>query len=661
MICTLTDKGVTEVDLERNNGFIRAGAAIPAVRVADCAYNASRIIAKIDEAMEKGLQFVVFPELSLTAYTCGDLFHQQKLQNEAISQLEFILKSTSKTSVVAMLGMPVRSADCLYNCAIVIQSGKILGIVPKTYIPGHREFYEERWFSAGSSAKMSEINIAGQVVPFGTDLVFMDNDDERICFGVELCEDLWVPVPPSSYQTLAGATLIFNLSASNDLVEKNEYRKMLILTQSAKCISGYIYVSSGTGESTTDVVFGGNVLIYENGNLLKEAERFSESEQLIYSDIDILNIASDRIKNTCFSKAVERKTYRRIFFNIGKFKTGRIERKVDPFPFVPASEKSRDVRCREIFSIQTTGLAKRMKHTGSKSAVIGISGGLDSTLALLVIVKTFEKLNLDVSGITAVTMPGFGTTGESYKNAVDLMKALNVNIREIDIREACTAHFRDIGQIPENHDSTYENVQARERTQVLMDIANMQRGIVVGTGDLSEIALGWSTYSGDHMSMYAVNCGIPKTLVKFLVEWVADNASKESVGDVLHRILTSPISPELLPPGEDGTSEQHTEEIIGPYELHDFFLYHIVRYGVNPNKVLFLAECAFENKYGHDVIVKWLRIFLTRFFSQQYKRSCMPDGPKVGSVGLSPRGDWRMPSDASAEIWLRELETEKNL
>lgn len=647
---------MTELDLEGNNGFVRAGAAIPLVKVADCACNATRIIELIKEAEGKGLQFVVFPELSLTAYTCGDLFHQQKLLNEAAGQLGLILKSTSETSVVAMLGMPLRSEDRLYNCAAAIQRGKVLGIVPKTYIPGHREFYEERWFSAGSGIRTPEIIIAGQVVPFGTDLIFTDNEDERICFGIELCEDLWVPLPPSSYLALAGAKIIFNLSASNELVEKNEYRKMLISTQSARCISGYVYASSGTGESTTDIVFGGNGLIYENGNQLREADRFSDSEQLIYSDIDILNLINDRAKNTCFSKTKERREYRNIRFDIGGTKTERIERKVDPFPFVPVREKDRDTRCREVFSIQTSGLVKRMRHIGCKNAVIGISGGLDSTLALLVIVKAFEKLGLDVSGITAVTMPGFGTTGESHKNAVDLMKALNVEIREIDIREACSAHFRDIGHDAENHDSTYENVQARERTQVLMDIANMQKGIAVGTGDLSEIALGWSTYNGDHMSMYSVNCGIPKTLVKYLVEWAADNAANKPAGEVLHRILSSPISPELLPPGENGISEQHTEQIIGPYELHDFFLYHIVRYGENPGKVLFLAAIAFEGKYAHDEIKKWLRVFITRFFSQQYKRSCMPDGPKVGSVALSPRGDWRMPSDASAAVWLKELE-----
>jgi len=639
-----------------NYGFVRVAAAVPRLKVADCGYNAQNIINIIDKADKMEIQFVVFPELCITAYTCGDLFHQQALLKEAENQLSNILDSTKGTNITAIVGMPVFMDNQLFNCGVAIQDGNILGAVPKTYIPGYKEFYEERWFASGSNALASSLSICGQQVPFGTDLLFEAEEDSRECFGIEICEDLWVPIPPSSYQAISGATLLFNLSASNDIIGKYEYRRDLVKQQSGKCVAGYIYTSCGIDESTTDVVFGGHAVIAENGGIITENDRFLRKEQLIYTEIDIEKLINDRFKNTSFMEVVPGKRFRKIRFKLKDTEFKSISRYIDAHPFVPSDVDTRDERCSEIFSIQTAGLAKRLAHTGMKHAVIGISGGLDSTLALLVTVKTFDLLGISRANIIAVTMPGFGTTNETYTNALQLMKSMGVSVKEINIKDACLQHFKDIGHDAGNHDVTYENVQARERTQILMDLANKLNGLVIGTGDLSELALGWSTYNGDHMSMYAVNCSIPKTLVKYLVQWVADNVVDRKTRDVLHRILDTPITPELLPPDANGEINQKTEDIIGPYELHDFFLYHMVRYGAPPKKVLFLAEQAFKDKYSPEEIKNWLKVFYRRFFSQQFKRSCLPDGPKVGTISLSPRGDWRMPSDAEAGTWLKELE-----
>jgi len=638
-------------------GFIRTGAAVPMLKVGDCRYNSDQIIGLIGRAEKEGVHILVFPELSITGYTCGDLFHQEVLLEDARTQLGRILNATKKTGVVALLGMPLGIDNQLFNCAVAIQRGRILGVVPKTFVPNYNEFYEQRWFASGKNAVNNTVFLCGQEVPFGSDLLFEDAG-ENICFGVEVCEDLWVPVPPSAYQAMAGALLIFNLSASNEVIGKYEYRKELVRQQSAKCLAGYVYTSSGVNESTTDVVFGGHAMICEDGTLLNESKRFENDEQLIISDIDCQKLMNDRRKNTSFMELWKEsgKSFRKVKVELPEYKTEGLMRYVAPHPFVPSNEKSRDERCSEIFSIQTAALQKRIKHTGLNHAVIGISGGLDSTLALLVTAKAIDNLGIPRKNIIAVTMPGFGTTDVTYTNAMELMKSMNVDIREINIKDACIQHFKDIGHDPAVHDVTYENVQARERTQILMDIANKEGGLVIGTGDLSELALGWCTYNGDHMSMYSVNCSIPKTLVRYLVRWVADNVADERSGNVLIKILETPISPELLPPDEKGNIRQKTEDIIGPYELHDFFMYHMLRYGATPKKIAFLAEKAFEGQYSKDTIKKWLTVFIKRFFSQQFKRSCLPDGPKVGTISLSPRGDWRMPSDAVANSWLSELE-----
>lgn len=639
-------------------GFVRVGAAVPKLRVADCAFNSDQIVSLIKKGNSKGIQILVFPELSITAYTCGDLFHQDTLLKDALRQLGRILDETRDTGIVSLIGIPVSLDNQLFNCAAAIQGGVILGIVPKTYIPNYSEFYEERWFASGKNALSDVVYLCGQEVPFGADLLFEDKENKELCFGIEICEDLWVPIPPSSYQSMGGAAIIFNLSASNEIIGKYEYRKDLVRQQSAKCIAGYVYTSSNINESTTDVVFGGHALISEYGSILCESQRFSGDEQLIYSEIDLQKLINDRRKNTSFMEygAFKEKRFKKVRFKLKDTGVMNIKRVIAPHPFVPSDAGSRDKRCSEIFAIQTSALAKRVRHTGMKYAVIGISGGLDSTLALLVTTKAFDSLNMPRENIIAVTMPGFGTTDVTYTNALDFMKSMKVSIREIDIKAACLQHFKDIGHDAGIHDVTYENVQARERTQILMDIANKAGGLVIGTGDLSELALGWCTYNGDHMSMYSVNCGIPKTLVKFLVRWVADNMVDEKSKGVLYKILDTPISPELLPPGAKGEINQKTEDIIGPYELHDFFLYHMLRYGANPEKILFLAGKAFYGKYSDEIIRKWLKVFLKRFFSQQFKRSCLPDGPKVGTISLSPRGDWRMPSDAEVSSWLKELD-----
>jgi len=638
-----------------NYGFVRVAAAIPKLKVANCDYNAVEIIKIAKEAQSQGAQFVVFPELAITSYTCADLFLQRTLQNESLNSLKTILEKTQSLECVIILGMPLLINSRLYNCAIVIKDGSILGVVPKSYIPNYSEFYEARWFCSGIDKRKGNINILGETVPFGIDILFEAQNIAGLCFGIEICEDLWIPIPPSSHQALNGATLLFNLSASNEIVGKHEYRESLIKMQSAKCAAAYVYTSSGPNESTTDLVFGGHALICEYGSLLVESERFSFEEQIITCDIDIERLVNERLKNSGFTHNSADNEFRKVVFSVKELETDRLQRRIDPQPFVPSDPNVRNKRCEEIFNIQTSGLGKRLRHTGIGKCVIGISGGLDSTLALLVIVKAYDRLGLDRKNIHAITMPGFGTSANTLNNSLELMRLMKVTTYQIDIKEACLKHFKDIGHDPSEYDVTYENVQARERTQILMDIANKIGGLVIGTGDLSELALGWCTYNGDHMSMYAVNTGVPKTLVKYLVQWAADYVFENETRKVLLSVLDTPISPELLPTDETGQIQQKTEDIVGPYELHDFFLYHLVRYGAVPSKILAMARQAFEGKYSDDIIKKWLKAFLKRFFSQQFKRSCIPDGPKVGSISLSPRGDWRMPSDGDVSAWLKIL------
>ncbi len=638
-----------------NFGFVRVAAAIPKLKVANCEYNTAEIIEIAKQAQTQGAQFVVFPELAITSYTCGDLFLQKTLQNDAINSLKTILEETKALECILIIGMPLLVNSRLYNCAIAIQAGNILGVVPKSFIPNYSEFYELRWFCSGMDTKNENINLLGQAVPFGTDLLFEAENINGLCFGIEICEDLWTAIPPSSYQAINGATLLFNLSASNEIVGKHEYRESIVKMQSAKCAAAYVYTSSGVNESSTDLVFGGHALICEYGLLLAQSERFSFDEQLVISDIDIERMVSERLKNSSFTHRTENYQFRKVFFSVKELNNSNVQRYFEPHPFVPSDLSIRNKRCNEIFNIQTSGLGKRLKHTGIDKCVIGISGGLDSTLALLVIVKAYDRLGIDRKNIHAITMPGFGTSDNTLNNSLELMRLMDVTTYQIDIKEACMKHFNDIGHNPAVYDVTYENVQARERTQILMDIANKIGGLVIGTGDLSELALGWCTYNGDHMSMYAVNSGVPKTLVKYLVQWAADHVFKDETSKVLKSIIDTPISPELLPTDEAGQIQQKTEDIVGPYELHDFFLYHFVRYGAQPSKILVMARQAFQGKYTDEIIEKWLRTFLRRFFSQQFKRSCLPDGPKVGSISLSPRGDWRMPSDGDVNSWLKDL------
>lgn len=637
-----------------NYGFVKVATAIPSVKVADCKYNAERIESLITIAEGKGVQIIVFPELCVTAYTCGDLFAQQLLLQEAEMALLQIMSNTRQLDIISIVGMPVTFNSTLLNTAVVIQKGKILGIVPKTYLPNYKEFYEMRWFSSAVNIQEDTVRICGQLVPISSNLLF---DTPDTCFGIEICEDMWAPIPPSSTLALKGAEIIFNLSADNEGIGKHSYLRSLISQQSARTLSGYVFSSCGFGESTTDVVFAGNGLIYENGTLLAASERFCLEEQLIISEIDIERIRTERRINTTFAanaaNCSEAKAIRLSTEMVNK-KEFELTRTIKPLPFVP-SDTGLNERCEEIFSIQVSGLAKRLIHTNCKTTIIGISGGLDSTLALLVCVKTFDKLKLDRKGIIGITMPGFGTTDRTYHNALDLMKSLGVTIKEISIKDACIQHFKDLEHDINVHDVTYENSQARERTQILMDFANQVNGIVIGTGDLSELALGWATYNGDHMSNYGVNGSIPKTLVKYLVKWVAYNNVDEQSRNTLLDIVDTPISPELIPADNNGNIKQKTEDLVGPYELHDFFLYYFLRFGFRPAKIFFLANKAFNGSYDEETIKKWLITFFRRFFSQQFKRSCLPDGPKVG-ISLSPRGDWRMPSDASSAIWLQECE-----
>lgn len=638
-------------------GFFRAGAAVPKLKVADCNYNKVQIMELINEAEKNKVKAIVFPELCLSAYTCADLFLQRTLINECEKVLSEIAEETKDKDIFIILGLPVEADSTTFNCAAVLHKGKILGAVPKTYIPNYGEFYEKRWFSSSNAVLSSEIMLCGQKVPFGANMLFRDFKRPEITFAIEICEDLWSPIPPSSYYAVKGATVIFNLSASNELAAKNEYRRSLVSGQSASAICGYVYSSSGVGESTQDLVFSGHSLICENGSLLKENKRFSMENQLIYADLDIERLYNDRKKNTSFGELMAKpENFVYIDIETGEWKE-ELCRFVNRMPFVPKNDGMLFERCDDIFNIQVAGLAKRIEHTNAKALVIGISGGLDSTLALLVAVKACDRLGLDRKTVLGITMPGFGTTDRTYNNALSLMETLGVSVKEISIKEASILHFNDIGHDIKTHDVTYENTQARERTQILMDLANKHNGMVIGTGDLSELALGWATYNGDHMSMYGVNSGVPKTLVRVLVKHVAENGNiDESSKAILEDILDTPVSPELLPPTDDGEIKQITEDIVGPYELHDFFLYYVVRFGFEPKKILFLAEKAFKDDYDRNTILKWLKNFYRRFFSQQFKRSCLPDGPKVGTINLSPRGDWRMPSDAVSRIWLKELE-----
>ena len=637
-----------------NYGFVKVAAAVPRIKVADCKFNSERLEGLITIAEGKGVQILTFPEMCITGYTCGDLFAQQLLLEQAEMALIQILNSTRQLDIISILGMPVVVNSTVINAAVVIQKGKILGVVPKTYLPNYKEFYEQRWFTSALQVSENSVRLCGQIVPMGNNLLF---ETAETTFGIEICEDLWATVPPSSSLALQGAEIIFNLSADDEGIGKHNYLCSLISQQSARCISGYVFSSSGFGESTTDVVFAGNGLIYENGYLLARSERFCMEEQLIINEIDVECIRAERRVNTTFAANKANcpgKEAVRISTEFVNSKDLNLTRTFNPHPFVPQGSELNS-RCEEIFSIQIAGLAQRLLHTGAKTAVIGISGGLDSTLALLVCVKTFDKLGLSRKDILGITMPGFGTTDRTYHNAIDLMNSLGVSIREISIREACIQHFKDIGHDLNIHDVTYENSQARERTQILMDIANQTWGMVIGTGDLSELALGWATYNGDHMSMYGVNAGIPKTLVKHLVQWVAENGMDEASKATLLDIEDTPISPELIPADENGEIKQKTEDLVGPYELHDFFLYYFLRFGFRPSKIYFLAQTAFSGVYDDETIKKWLQTFFRRFFNQQFKRSCLPDGPKVGSISISPRGDWRMPSDASSAAWLKEI------
>lgn len=637
-----------------NYGYVRVAAAVPRVKVADCKFNAREIEKEIIIAEGKGVQIIAFPELCITGYTCGDLFAQQLLLEEAEMELMQIINNTRQLDIIAILGLPVALNGMLLNTAVVIQKGKVLGVVPKTYLPNYKEFYEKRWFTSAACVTETSVRLCGQVVPMRADLLF---EMANTTFGIEICEDLWAPIPPSSSLAMQGAEIVFNLSADNECIGKHNYLCSLISQQSARCIAGYVFSSCGFGESTTDVVFAGNGLIFENGNKLASSKRFSLEGQVVISEIDVEYIRSERRVNTTFTACRTHCVPREAMRISTEYVNGKelgLTRTFDPHPFVPQGAEL-DERCEEIFSIQVAGLAQRLVHTHAQSAVVGISGGLDSTLALLVCVKTFDKLGWSRKGIIGVTMPGFGTTDRTHTNAVDLMESLGITVREVSIKEACIQHFKDIGHDVNVHDVVYENSQARERTQILMDIANQTNGMVIGTGDLSELALGWATYNGDHMSMYGVNGSVPKTLVKHLVKWVAEHDVDDSSRATLLDIVDTPISPELIPADENGNIKQITEDLVGPYELHDFFLYYFLRCGFRPSKIFFLAAQTFKGVYDEETIKKWLRIFFRRFFNQQFKRSCLPDGPKVGSISISPRGDWRMPSDASSEAWLREI------
>ncbi len=633
-------------------GFIRAAAATPKIRVADPEYNGARITDLMRQAADSHAKIIVFPELCLTGYTCGDLFLQTPLLLKAREQLFAILKATEDLDLLGFLGLPWQQGGKLYNTAAVIHRGRLLGLVPKTNIPNYSEFYEARHFVPGCK-KPVWIDWDGEKIPMGTDLLFSCDTMPGLVLAAEICEDVWVPCPPSISHACAGATVIANCSASDETVGKGAYRNSLITGQSARLVCGYLYANAGEGESTQDLVFGGHNIIAENGVSLAVSDRFHTG--IIYGDLDLERLASERRRLTTFPSAQSgSEDYVTVSFSL-RMEELSLNRFIDPAPFVPQDQGERNKRCEEILSIQAMGLKKRMEHTGSSHAVIGLSGGLDSTLALLVTARTFDLLGLPRDQIHAVTMPCFGTTDRTYHNACTMARKLGASLKEVNIRGSVLSHFNDIGQDPANHDVTYENAQARERTQILMDLANQVNGLVIGTGDMSELALGWATYNGDHMSMYGVNASVPKTLVRHLVRYYADTCREEELQAVLLDVLDTPVSPELLPP-EDGVISQKTEDLVGPYELHDFFLYYILRFGYSPARIFRMALHGFGEEYPREIILKWLKVFYRRFFSQQFKRSCLPDGPRVGSVAVSPRGDLRMPSDASSRLWLEEAE-----
>lgn len=638
-------------------GFIRVAAAVPGVKVADCSYNVSCAEAMIRQAAEKKVKIITFPELNITGYTCGDLFMQHLLIEEAKEGLLHILESTKELDIVSILGLPLQVNSSLLNCAVAIQSGKILGIVAKCFLPNYREFSEKRWFASAFEYPLDmELELFGQVVPISPRLIFQSS---KINFGIEICEDVWATIPPSSLLALKGADVIFNLSADTENVGKHRYLRRLLSMQSSQSISGYVFSSCGYGESTTDVVFAGHGLIYESGELIAESTRFEVEEQLIISDIDVERLRNERQVNTTFASAQRiyiNEYVKLVPFEFKESTSFHLLRHISPSPFVPSDKKLLYENCQDAVDIQVMGLAKRLTHTQIKKVVLGISGGLDSTMALLVCARCFDKLKLPRKNIIGITMPGFGTTGRTYQNALDMMNLLGVESLDIDIKDACLQHFGDIGHDPAKRDITYENVQARERTQILMDYANEHNALVIGTGDMSELALGWATYNGDQMSMYGVNAGIPKTMIQKIVEWYAYSQAEGKIKEVLLDVVSTPISPELLPTEQQNVIKQKTEDLVGPYELHDFFLYYFIRYGFRPRKIFMLAKHAFKEKYDAEFIKNWMKVFFRRFFAQQFKRSCLPDGPKVWAVSLSPRGDWRMPSDASASMWLQECD-----
>lgn len=631
------------------HGFVKVAAATPDIRVADVAFNMERIMDDISEACRNGAKILAFPELCLTGYTCSDLFTHDVLLNAAKDALLETARFTADKDILVFVGVPLEIEGKLYNVAAALNRGKIIGLTTKTFLPNYGEFYEMRQFTPGPK-EARYISFEGERIPFGPCILFQSTVMEKLIVSAEICEDVWSPVPPSITAALEGATVIVNCSASDETIGKDAYRRELISGQSARLIAGYVYANAGEGESTTDLVFGGHNIIAENGTILKEAKRYHN--EIIYSELDIQRIVAERRKNTTFQTG-EYQTLIRVPFYVEMGKT-ELTRTFPKRPFVPADEAARAQRCEEILTIQAMGLKKRLAHTNARTAVVGISGGLDSTLALLVTARAFDMLGKDKKEILAVTMPCFGTTDRTYQNACEMARQVGATLKEVPIAEAVNIHFRDIGQDPEDHSVTYENSQARERTQVLMDIANKTWGMVIGTGDMSELALGWATYNGDHMSMYGVNASVPKTLVRHLVKYAADDTADEKLKKVLYDVLDTPVSPELLPP-KDGDIAQKTEDLVGPYELHDFFLYYMLRFGYEPSKIFRLAELTFKGEYDNVTILKWLETFCRRFFSQQFKRSCLPDSPKIGTVALSPRGDWRMPSDACVSVWLKDL------
>ena len=632
------------------NGFVKVAAATPDIRVADVEFNTQNIINAMEEAQKNGAKILVFPELCVTGYTCSDLFDHSVLLKASRKALLEIAENTNDKDMLVFVGAPLEVNGKLYNVAAAMNQGEIIGFTTKTFLPNYGEFYEMRQFTPGPQT-VREITFEGKKIPFGPQILFQAEGMEELVVAAEICEDVWSPIPPSIQAALEGATVIVNCSASDETIGKDTYRRALISGQSARLISGYIYANAGEGESTTDLVFGGHNIIAENGTVLKESSRYVN--EIIYSELDLQRITGERRKNTTF-QPLDEETLVRIPFTVEETKTF-LPRTFPKKTFVPSDEQTRAQRCEEILTIQAMGLKKRLAHTNARTAVVGISGGLDSTLALLVTARAFDMLGRDKKYIIAVTMPCFGTTDRTYQNACEMSKKVGATLIEVPIADAVNVHFRDIGHDPEDHSVTYENCQARERTQVLMDIANKTWGMVIGTGDLSELALGWATYNGDHMSMYGVNASVPKTLVRHLVKYAADDTKDEALKNVLYDVLDTPVSPELLPP-KDGDIAQKTEDLVGPYELHDFFLYFMLRFGYEPSKIFRIACMTFDGEYDKETIFKWLETFCRRFFSQQFKRSCLPDGPKVGTVALSPRGDWRMPSDACVAVWMKDLE-----